>query len=318
MPKPQSPINKATTYSNHVSLQSHSLQLSDSCDTNIGQASIPPSINQYKLPFYQALINLKHKPYFLTYSSIHMLLVCFMLKLLSHLKIDRVDLSRSCLIGVIKSRNFTSAAAKEPKIKVGGSGNYAFLLYIATAKAKTLDKVETELFNLVTATEKSPTFSQFMKDLETLADTRVQDLTKIYDQAKHVDTIAKRFSDLTMAHEGEVKAVVTTVIPFPAEEEKQLKDTIHEILGQRKKVKFEQKVYVFLLEDLSHVVKIKSLLVILHHFIDRGGLYDVDWSGLCHKDGLKLMYAMTLLDVCLEFLVDAYTDWVLLATYRMC
>ncbi|GKA47390.1 hypothetical protein Tco_0740273 [Tanacetum coccineum] len=41
MLKPQSPINEPTTHSNHVSLQSHSLPLSDSCDTNVGQASIP-------------------------------------------------------------------------------------------------------------------------------------------------------------------------------------------------------------------------------------------------------------------------------------
>ncbi|GJW33844.1 hypothetical protein Tco_0053876 [Tanacetum coccineum] len=48
MPKPQSSINEPsqsntpTTHSNHVSLQSHSLPLSDSYDTNVGQASIPP------------------------------------------------------------------------------------------------------------------------------------------------------------------------------------------------------------------------------------------------------------------------------------
>lgn len=29
---------------------------------------------------------------------------------------------------------------------------------------------------------------------------------------RHIDSIAKRFVDLTMAHRGEVKAVVTTVI----------------------------------------------------------------------------------------------------------
>ncbi|GJU50382.1 hypothetical protein Tco_1219937 [Tanacetum coccineum] len=47
MLKPQSPINEPTTHSNHVSLQSQSLPLSDSCNTNVGQASIPPqSINQ--------------------------------------------------------------------------------------------------------------------------------------------------------------------------------------------------------------------------------------------------------------------------------
>lgn len=32
---------------------------------------------------------------------------------------------------------------------------------------------------------------------------------------RHVDTISKRFSDLTMAHRGEVKAIVTTVIVSP-------------------------------------------------------------------------------------------------------
>nr|GEX96934.1 ATP synthase subunit O, mitochondrial-like [Tanacetum cinerariifolium] len=67
-----------------------------------------------------------------------------------------------------QSRNFAFAAAKELKIK---------------QKVKTLDKVEAELFDLVTATEKSPTLSQFMKDLAILADTRVQALTEIFDQA---------------------------------------------------------------------------------------------------------------------------------------
>ncbi|GKE26075.1 hypothetical protein Tco_1441459 [Tanacetum coccineum] len=48
MLKPQSPINEPsqantpTTHSNNVSLQSHSLPLSNSCNTNVGQASIPP------------------------------------------------------------------------------------------------------------------------------------------------------------------------------------------------------------------------------------------------------------------------------------
>nr|GEU44723.1 hypothetical protein [Tanacetum cinerariifolium] len=59
MPKLQSPINEPTTHSNHVSLQSHSLPLSDSCNTNIVQASIPPSINQSQTQtlFPHSLIN---------------------------------------------------------------------------------------------------------------------------------------------------------------------------------------------------------------------------------------------------------------------
>nr|GEW50440.1 hypothetical protein [Tanacetum cinerariifolium] len=59
MHKPQSPISEPTTHSNHVSLQSHLLPLSDSCNTNIGQASTPPSINQSQTqpPFPHVLIN---------------------------------------------------------------------------------------------------------------------------------------------------------------------------------------------------------------------------------------------------------------------
>ncbi|GJZ06788.1 DNA damage-binding protein 1 [Tanacetum coccineum] len=67
MPKPQSPLqepsqeNPPTTHSNHDSLKSHSLPLGDSCDTNVGQALIPPqSANQTQLTqhsFPHLLIN---------------------------------------------------------------------------------------------------------------------------------------------------------------------------------------------------------------------------------------------------------------------
>ncbi|GJU21464.1 ATP synthase subunit O, mitochondrial [Tanacetum coccineum] len=183
----------------------------------------------------------------------------------------------SNFVSTQQSMNFASAAAKEPKIKVhvamfGGSGNYASVLYIVATKAKTLDKDEAELFDLATATEKSPTFSLFMKDLAIPADTRVKALTEICDKAKfsevtrnflvvladkgrlkHVDTIIKRFSDLTMAHRGEAKAVVTT--PLPDEEEKQMKDTLQEILGEGKKVKLEQKELRSMFEKQAGVEK---------------------------------------------------------------
>ncbi|KAH9617686.1 hypothetical protein KSS87_012287 [Heliosperma pusillum] len=189
------------------------------------------------------------------------------------------------------SKNFATAApAKTEKIKVpvamyGGCANYASALYIAATKAKQLDKVESELVDLVEATKKSPTFSQFTKDLSVPSDTRSKALKDICDQAKfsdtmknflvnnstyllslksdhsrsrlnvtllvvlaengrlrHVDSIAKRFSELTMAFRGELQATVTTVIPLPAAEEKELKETLQEILGQGIKVKLEQKI----------------------------------------------------------------------------
>ncbi|GKF67059.1 hypothetical protein Tco_0193576, partial [Tanacetum coccineum] len=67
MLKPQSPLqepsqeNPLTTHSNHDSLKSYSLPLGDSCDTNVGQALIPPqSTNQTQLTqpsFPHLLIN---------------------------------------------------------------------------------------------------------------------------------------------------------------------------------------------------------------------------------------------------------------------
>ncbi|GER37902.1 F1-ATP synthase delta subunit [Striga asiatica] len=186
----------------------------------------------------------------------------------------------------------------------GVSGNYATALYIAAVKANVLDKVESELHMLIQASKKSPTFSQFMKDLSVTADTRVKAIKDICAETKfseitknflvsinlfvilptvvvaesgrlgHLDRIAQRFSELTMAHRGEVKAIVTTVIPLfftthlvtpsllslghakghdsihellclqplPPEEEKELKETLQHILGQGTKVIVEQKI----------------------------------------------------------------------------
>ncbi|GMH04422.1 hypothetical protein Nepgr_006261 [Nepenthes gracilis] len=180
---------------------------------------------------------------------------------------SNVQRSLLCLNLTHSERNFaTASGAKEPKVKVpvamfGGTGNYASALYLSAVKASALDKVEVELFDLVEALKKSPTFSQFTKDLSVPSDIRVKALNDICAQAKfsdvtknflvvlaengrlrHIDSIAKRFSELAMAHKGEVKAIVTTVIALPPEDEKELKDTLQDIIGQGKKVKLEQKV----------------------------------------------------------------------------
>ncbi|GKB02611.1 hypothetical protein Tco_0830700 [Tanacetum coccineum] len=56
IPKPQSPLkepsqeNPLTTQSNQDSIQSHSPPLGDPCDTNVGQAFVPPqNVNQTQL-----------------------------------------------------------------------------------------------------------------------------------------------------------------------------------------------------------------------------------------------------------------------------
>ncbi|KAI3838020.1 hypothetical protein MKW98_008971 [Papaver atlanticum] len=164
-------------------------------------------------------------------------------------------------------RNYaTATGTKEAKVRVplalfGGSGNYASALYIAAAKANAVEKVEAELLDLADASARSPMFSQFTQDLSVPRDTRLKaieaitadakfsDITKNFlsvlahnGRLRHIDTITKRFVELTMAHKGEVSAIVTTVIPLPADEEKQLKETLQEIIGQGKKVKLTQKI----------------------------------------------------------------------------
>ncbi|KAM7509005.1 hypothetical protein LguiA_019458 [Lonicera macranthoides] len=178
---------------------------------------------------------------------------------------ERTLISTPTFIKSQLSRNYATAP-KEQKVKLpvalyGVSGNYASALYIAATKTNALDKVETELLDLVEASKKTPTFSLFMKDLSVPADTRVKAINEICDHAKfaditknflvvlaengrlrHLESIAKRFTELTMAHKGEVKAIVTSVIPLPTEEEKELKQTLQDILGKGKKVKLEQKI----------------------------------------------------------------------------
>ncbi|KAM0050413.1 putative H(+)-transporting two-sector ATPase [Helianthus debilis subsp. tardiflorus] len=161
-------------------------------------------------------------------------------------------------------RNFASGSApKDVKVKLCLEAPETTHLHYSLQQQKpnALEKVESELADFVSATTKASTFSQFMKDLAVPADIRVKAINEISTQAKfseitknflvvladngrlrHVDTIAKRFSDLTMAHRGEVKAIVTTVIPLPAAEEKELKETLQEILGKGKKVHLEQKI----------------------------------------------------------------------------
>ncbi|XP_022876669.1 ATP synthase subunit O, mitochondrial-like isoform X2 [Olea europaea var. sylvestris] len=166
------------------------------------------------------------------------------------------------LINTELSRDFgTAFASTEQKFKVpltmfGVSGNYASALYIAAVKANVLNKVESELLGLIESSKKSPTFSQFMKDLSITADVRVKAVDEISTQAKfsditknflavvaesgrlsHLERIAQRFTELTMAHKGEVK-----VIPLPQEEEKELEETLQVMIGQGKKVKVEEKI----------------------------------------------------------------------------
>ncbi|KAK7282084.1 hypothetical protein RIF29_10607 [Crotalaria pallida] len=181
----------------------------------------------------------------------------------------RSNLQRSLIApsNSLASRNYADLPGQKdkkvklPKAMYGGSGNYASALYIAAVKANAVEKVESELLAFAEAVKNSSTFSQFAKDPSVAKDVRVKAIQEICGEAKfsdvtknflvivsenlrlkNIDTIAKRFVELSMAYKGEVKASVTTVFPLPPEEEKALKDTLQEMLGTGAKVHLEQKI----------------------------------------------------------------------------
>ncbi|GKV27497.1 hypothetical protein SLEP1_g36666 [Rubroshorea leprosula] len=112
---------------------------------------------------------------------------------------------RPTLLSPQISKNYATAPTKkEDKVKVplvlfGGSGNYASALYLAAVKSNSLDKVESEILDLVESLKKSPTFSQFAKDLSVPADTRVKAVKEISTQAKFSD-VTKNFLGMILIH----------------------------------------------------------------------------------------------------------------------
>lgn len=164
-------------------------------------------------------------------------------------------------------RNYSAGSqVKETHVMVpipmyGVAGNYASALYVSAVKANMLDRVESELKTLMEAVNSSPSFRNFIKDLSVPRDTRLKAVREIFEESsfsditknflavaaelgrlRQLESIAKAFMRLTLAHRGEVHAVVTTVIPLPAEEEKDLKQVLGKILGPGKTVKFEEKI----------------------------------------------------------------------------
>lgn len=74
----------------------------------------------------------------------------------------------------------------------GGSGNYASALFLAASKANTLDKVESEILDLVEASKRSPLFSQFIEDLSVPRETRVRAVQQIFSDVGFSD-VTKNF-----------------------------------------------------------------------------------------------------------------------------
>ncbi|XP_010534245.1 PREDICTED: ATP synthase subunit O, mitochondrial-like [Tarenaya hassleriana] len=163
--------------------------------------------------------------------------------------------------GFVSASGQQGGDVKVPVVMTGEAGKWATSLYLASVKSNVLDKVESELRSVVEATKSSPTFGQFTKDITVPKDTRVKAIFDICEKAKfseitrnflallaesarlkNMEKIVGRFFELTEAHRGDVKVLVTTVMPLPPAEEKELKETLQEVIGQGKKVTIEQKI----------------------------------------------------------------------------
>ncbi|XP_057871365.2 ATP synthase subunit O, mitochondrial isoform X2 [Cryptomeria japonica] len=163
-------------------------------------------------------------------------------------------------------RNFsTGKQLEEAYIKVpipmyGVTGNYASALYIAAVKADKLEAVQSELKSIMEASKASPAFQNFMKDLSIPSKIRVKAVTEIFQEARFSDItknflatvaehgrlrllegILKKFKRLTMAHFREVDVIVTTAIPLPEKEEKDLRNVVVNLIGEGVTVRLEQK-----------------------------------------------------------------------------
>ncbi|KAL0729313.1 hypothetical protein Bca4012_025406 [Brassica carinata] len=177
---------------------------------------------------------------------------------LTTLRISAKDLD--CWIGM--NGLCIDMSLEVPVALVGESGNFASWLYIAAVKMNSLEKIESDLSELVEAMKTSSTFLQFTKDPSVPRETRLAAIVDVCDKVKfaeptknflsllaengklkNLDVIVKKFMQLTTAHRGDVKVLVTTVMPLPPAEEKELKETLQEITGEGKKVTVEQKVY---------------------------------------------------------------------------
>ncbi|CAH8362786.1 unnamed protein product [Eruca vesicaria subsp. sativa] len=91
---------------------------------------------------------------------------------------------------VSSARSFPCGRLLIPAVHValvGENGNFASRLYIAAVKMNSLEKIESDLSELVEAIKTSPTFSQFTKDPLVPRETRLAAIVDVCEKAKFVE-----------------------------------------------------------------------------------------------------------------------------------
>lgn len=74
-----------------------------------------------------------------------------------------------------------------PIALVGENGNFASWLYIAAVKMNSLEKIESDLSEMIEAMKTAPIFAQFTKDPSVPRGTRLAAIRDACDQAKFAE-----------------------------------------------------------------------------------------------------------------------------------
>ncbi|KAG6544347.1 hypothetical protein Mapa_014181 [Marchantia paleacea] len=172
---------------------------------------------------------------------------------------------------IIARRGFAAGAgkaqAKQDDVQVplpmyGVTGKYASALYVTAVRGNVLEPVEQELKSVVGAADHDSVFGQFMKDPSVPKDVRMKaiqdlfgkqssysDVTKNFlavlaenGRLREIQKISTAYSELVLAHRGEVQATITAALELTPEELEGIKGALKGHLKPGQVLKVEQKV----------------------------------------------------------------------------
>jgi F-type H+-transporting ATPase subunit O len=165
-------------------------------------------------------------------------------------------------------RSFAGKAEpKEQEVQIpmtlyGVTGKYASALYVTAVRRNVLEPVEMELKDIMSLAEQSEVFREFLKDPSVTKDVRMKAVQEIFGkESKYADVtknflavlaengrlkelpkIANAYSELVLAHKGEVKAIVTSALELSPEELSGIKDALKGHIKPGQVLNVEQKV----------------------------------------------------------------------------
>jgi len=141
----------------------------------------------------------------------------------------------------------------EPPVKMyGTSAKYATALWAAATKAKVLDKVTTELEQIISLKSADAKFSGFLDDPTVAVEKKIDGLKKVFETGKFTEitqnfffvmaengrleelsAVAEQYAKLVYASRGEVVVKVTSAIPLSAEQVAHCKDVLTKKILQK-------------------------------------------------------------------------------------